>query len=280
MIKDSTLKAMVQLLDDEDTNVFSHIESEFIKFGETITPKLKEVVKYFDDKLIQDRVKLIVNKINCIPIKEILKKDNIDSDDIFDMWLRVSMICDPTLEYDYLKNTIIPSMKDLFKTIGASHQNSDEKLLAVQKAIYSVFEFDGSHSINKEDDVEYSNYYLLSYLFKTKVNNTISMALLYSALSKYAGLEVQAVNYAGYYAIRYCTRGQYFCVDTYNKGMIFTQEQVVTFLDKMKVDNNFMKYQTMTMKENFMNMLKALYVTLQHEQREDDAEIINTLLID
>ena len=69
-MKDTELKALVSLLDDEDTKIVSHVEEKILSLGTTIIPFLEEEWESNFNPTVQRRIEEIIHVLQYELLKE------------------------------------------------------------------------------------------------------------------------------------------------------------------------------------------------------------------
>src|ERR1051325_9902820 len=73
MMKKTEIDALIQLLDDSDTEIYGHIESRLIDLGKEVIPMLENAWSKSLDALLQQRIENIIHKIQLTSLKNELK---------------------------------------------------------------------------------------------------------------------------------------------------------------------------------------------------------------
>ena len=69
-MKDTELKALVSLLDDEDAQIVSHVEQKILSLGTTIIPFLEEEWESNFNPTVQRRIEEIIHTLQYELLKE------------------------------------------------------------------------------------------------------------------------------------------------------------------------------------------------------------------
>jgi hypothetical protein len=106
-MRDTELKALVSLLDDEDVGIVSHVEEKILSLGTTIIPFLEEEWESNFNPTVQRRIEEIIHMLQYELLKERIdqwyKSD--DQDLLTGMWL-VATYQYPDLELIKLKQDL------------------------------------------------------------------------------------------------------------------------------------------------------------------------------
>src|SRR3954467_7550222 len=73
-MKEQEIKALIRLLDDNDSEVFEHIESKLVTLGKPVIPILEKEWSSSLDALMQERIENIIHKIQLDSLQGELKQ--------------------------------------------------------------------------------------------------------------------------------------------------------------------------------------------------------------
>src|SRR5256885_5470533 len=74
MMKEQEIKALIRLLDDNDVEVFEHIESRLVTLGKAVIPILEKEWSSSLDAAMQGRIENIIHKIQLDSLHDELKQ--------------------------------------------------------------------------------------------------------------------------------------------------------------------------------------------------------------
>lgn len=107
MLPESELKALVSLLDDEDTSIVSHIEEKILSLGTSVIPYLEQEWESNFNPHVQRRIEELIHTLQYELLKERLQKwyESDDQDLLTGMWL-VATYQYPDIELIKLKQEL------------------------------------------------------------------------------------------------------------------------------------------------------------------------------
>src|ERR1051326_7042063 len=73
-MKEQEIKALIRLLDDNDTEVFEHIESKLVTLGKSVIPILEREWSSSLDALLQQRIENIIHRIQLDSLHDELRE--------------------------------------------------------------------------------------------------------------------------------------------------------------------------------------------------------------
>ncbi|MDX1627996.1 MAG: transglutaminase family protein, partial [Fulvivirga sp.] len=106
-MKKSELKALISLLDDEDSQVIAHVEEKIISLGEKMIPMLEDAWETNLNPLVQKRIEDLVHNLQVESLTNRLKDwfEEDKPDLLKGMWL-VANFQYPDLEFETLKQDL------------------------------------------------------------------------------------------------------------------------------------------------------------------------------
>jgi len=189
-MKNSKLKALIDLLDDPDNMVYESVEKELLKEDMQIIPALEEKWENSYDENCQDRIENIIRDLHFKKTKTRLKnwimsKEN----DLFKGFICIDRFQYPDLNLLNVKY----KMEQIKKSVWLEFKDSLtllEKITILNHFFYNINGF----SINHNNLKSPQNCYL-NQLLDTKTGNAVSLAILYTILARELGLPVRLTDF-------------------------------------------------------------------------------------
>lgn len=265
--------ALIRLLDDNDPEVLSHVENELTTLGTDGIGMLESAWEKAGDSLVQSRLEELIRKIQITHFTDELYKWRLGGgQDLTEGWLMLNQIQYPTLNVQKYRSEIKKLCNKIFLEFNPQ-MNDIERLCVVNKHIYMLMGFTGNY---KEPERPENNY--LSYLFDTKRGSSLSLTTLYQIVCQEMGIQLQVVNFMGYFALRYYRTNSHFYIDAYNKGMFFTPKQVQQFLQKLNADTNVAVYKPLSNIYTLLHLIHSLAQNYRKAEQVEKAEMFERLL--
>ena len=104
---DKQIKALISLLDDDDQEILTHVESQIMSLGGTIIPHLEEEWENNFNPKLQKRIEDIIHALQFDLVKQRLIewRDSDQEDLLKGMWATATYLY-PDYEYDALKQDV------------------------------------------------------------------------------------------------------------------------------------------------------------------------------
>jgi regulator of sirC expression with transglutaminase-like and TPR domain len=252
-LSDSTFEALIRLLDDNDPVVASHVEEELIRLGTSGIERLEKAWEKTEDNTIQGRLEELITRIQTGHFTQELYDWRMGGGgDLLEGWLTLTQLQYPTLNGQKYRNEINRLVNRAWLLMHPS-MNDLERLSVVNKLLYSSENYNGNYK-----DPERPENSHLSFVIDAKKGNSLAMASLYYIVCQQLDIHLQVVNFMGYYALRYYQPNSHFYIDSYNKGMFFTPQQVTQFLKKLKAESNVNTYKPLSNIYIILQMIEHL----------------------
>jgi len=186
MAKDySDLKYLLELLDDDNEEVYRIVHRRIIDYGEDILPELKNVWRNTDNVLLFERVDYLIKEISRINNSKRFKEwlSATKSRDILDGILYLSRMHNPDLDEKEIKEKINLYVKDIWLELN-NNLTSLEKINLVNHFLFKEYKF------KVEKTAEEYNHFFEAALNVKKLNEVSSSILYFYLCDK---LEIDVV---------------------------------------------------------------------------------------
>jgi regulator of sirC expression with transglutaminase-like and TPR domain len=272
-MNDDKFKALIRLLDDPDPVVTKHVEEELFTLGPQGIEKLEAAWESVDDALVQSRIEELISRIQISHFSgQLLSWRMSGGQNLLEGWLLLTQMQYPMLNVSKYRNELQRLVSKIWLQLD-SRMNELERLIAINKQLYSVERYSGNY---KESERPENNY--ISFLLDTKQGNSLSLSALYLIICEQLDIPLQVVNFMGYYAIRCYRRNSHFYIDAYNQGMFFTPQQVQEFLKKMDAEQNVNHYKPLSNIYIVLDLIKALITAYGNDNQPSKAALFDRLL--
>jgi regulator of sirC expression with transglutaminase-like and TPR domain len=243
MREDTSVLALVRLIDDPDENVYSHVRNALINKGPDVIPLLESSWEQEDYGLLfQSRIENLVHDIQFSKTKQRLQ-EWIDSShkDLLEGALIVANYQYPNMDEGAVHDSLKQIRKDIWLEINA-HQTAYEKVRVFNKIFYGKFGFSG----NSKDYHSPLNS-CINTVIETKKGNPLSLCVIYSIIAQSLDLPIYGVNLPNHFVLAYMDKdnlnpyintnnkyGALFYINAFAKGGIFDELEIKEFLKALK----------------------------------------------
>ncbi len=240
----SEISALINLLDDPDKEVYQHVSEKLLAFGSDVIPDLESAWEKTFDPVLHRRIENLIHSIQSGSTGKHLKEwIQINSDKLLEGAMIISRYQYPDLKTE----NVLKAIDKLKKAIWLE-MNYDltplEQVNVFNHVFYSIQNFSGN-TLNLLDP---QNCYI-NHVLESKKGNSISLGILYLILANELKMPVYGVNLPEHFILSYhkdlitpenttneIRRGVLFYINPFNKGMIFTKEDIALFLKRLNVE--------------------------------------------
>lgn len=271
-LPDTKFQALIRLLDDNDPVVAAHVEQELFSLGPQGIERLEKAWESTDDNVIQSRLEELITRIQVTHYTSELYTWRMDGGrDLLEGWVMLTQVQFPTLNVQKYRNEINRLVNRIWLLTNPG-MNDLERLCVVNKLLYTAETYSGNYK-----DAERPENNHLSYVIDTKKGNSLALAALYQIICQQLDIQLQVVNFMGYFALRYYQPNSHFYIDSYNKGMFFTPQQVTQFLKKLKAESNVNTYKPLSNTYIILQMIEHLRAAYAQAEQAEKVELYDTL---
>jgi regulator of sirC expression with transglutaminase-like and TPR domain len=243
MLNIKSVQALIQLIDDPDDLVYSHVHDQLKSYGPEAIPYLESSWESTDFGLLfQNRIENLIHEIQFSHIKDLLLNwIQSENKDLLEGAIIIARYQYPGLEVEKIHQQIELIRKDIWLELNPN-QTSYEKIKTFNKIFYEKYHFQG----NSKNFHSPLNSYINTVL-ETKYGNPLSLSLLYSVIAQRLQIPVYGVNLPNHFVLAYMDEhsvnhilgnknlyGVLFYINTFSKGMIFQENDIHLFLKQIK----------------------------------------------
>lgn len=244
-IEPTELKALITLLDDQDAEVFYHVQERLRGYGSEIVPHLMEAWEGTPNLVLQDRIEYVIHHIQLE-----------QSLNAFEHWIQTpeldllsgALIIAQHRYPDFNEHLIWNRVDQLKRDIWVEMRGFTspiEKINLFNHVFYRQWAFTVRAV---EEDVEGHDFFL-NRVVESRKGNELTIGMLYLAMARQLGLPVYGVILPDNFCLAYCRqeldedrllwgkeelqRGIQFFINPANKGLIFTRHELREHLKKI-----------------------------------------------
>lgn len=262
---DKKLHALLQLLDDNDPNVYKAVEEELKMADISVLPVIEEAITYTQGNSQQERLENIISHLRFRKTEEsIINWAQSDNNSLLKGWYLASCLHYYDLEFDSIEKEVQKIVKDVWLEINDS-LTSIEKTSILNHILFNTYKYD----IDSDSSYEPGNFFINN-VIKNKKGNQLSVAILYHIIAKRLLLPIFPIYFKSNYLLGYYDPAVsaeafgndappfLFYINPGHKGTIIGAKEMDYYLKKDNIE--FEKF-FMLSKES--TIIKQLFFTLQ-----------------
>ncbi len=275
-MQENELKALVSLLDDDDTEVSSHVEEQIISLGTEIIPFLEEEWEKSFNPTIQTRIEDLIHNLQFTLVKERLTAwaEQEGQDLLEGMWI-VSTYLYPDLELSKLKQDI----EQIYYEIWLEFRNAlspIDQIKILNGVLFSKLKF----RANTKNFHSPSNS-MLNVVLDSKRGNPITLCTVYMLVAAKLEMPVYGVNLPNMFILTYKTDDITFYINAFNRGIVFTKEDIDHYLKNLNLNALPRFYDPCDniefIKRSFRNLVVAFEKLGEYHKMEEVKMLLNSI---
>lgn len=273
-INKKELKALVTLLDDEDTEVISMVEGKIISLGSHVIPLLEYHWENIFNPIVQKRLEDLIHSLQFELLRERLSqwKDQPDPDLIEGMWLAATYSY-PDLELQKIKN----EMEQIYYETWLEFKNDSrpyDQIKILNSVIFDKLKF----KPNSKNFHSPSNS-MINMVLETRKGNPLSLCCIYMLVAQRLKLPISGVNLPNLFILTYKGSEQQFYINAFNRGLIFTRQDIDNYISHLNLTPNDIFYEPCSTKDIIRRLFRNLMTSFDEVGDHYKSEEIKLLLL-
>lgn len=285
MANDKEIQALIQLLDDDDHEVFKHVHAKLKSLGTDVIPVLEEIWSAELNPAAHERLEEIIHEIQFDSLlaewEFWLSKE---TPDLLTGAFLVAKYHYPDLNFDELAKKVFKIRQNIWLELNYN-QTPLEQIQIFNQVFYSFHGFKGSQSSNDYQD------FCLNQVIDAKKGNSITIGIIYQILANELGLPVYGVTLQRHFILAFCKRSildfssednsereVMFYVNPINRGSIFSRNEIKDYIEKLGAENEPTYFLPADNKAIVKELLNYLIELNGQQNREDRVKDLTNLL--
>lgn len=257
-LTDKELHALVSLLDDTDQEVKNHVWEKLASFGHEVIPFLEKKWEESFNPEIQKEIEELVHTLQFSQLKERLKewKNSEEQDLLTGLWI-LNTYQYPDLDFEKLN----ADMHQIYFDVWTAFKNDlmpYEQVRIINSVLFNQLKF----SANTKNFHSPANS-MLSSVLETKKGNPISLCGIYLLVGQKLGLPIYGVNLPNLFVLTYKTKDVSFYINAFNKGLIFSKQDINNYLEHLKIESRDAFFQPCSHKDIVIRSMRNLIVAFE-----------------
>jgi regulator of sirC expression with transglutaminase-like and TPR domain len=280
------LKALVQLLDEPDEQVYTTIHDEILDCGSHAVPFLEDSLYHSENELIRERAESLIRHIqNRRAFLKLKDWAEHRSTDLLEAYCLVSNLYQDEEASKANQKSVEKIYRDIWLEMN-DELTALEKTRVVNHFFFDVYHFSG-HQAKPNLPA-----YLLGNLLRMQSGNHLSLSVLYLIITQKLGLPVFGVNLPRHFILAYMddTRATrqaknytqkevLFYINPFDKGAIFRKSEIELFIQQQNIkpqENFFLPCNNLTVIRRLLAEIRLIH---QKKGQKNQEETINHLLL-
>ncbi len=274
MMQESEIKALVSLLDDEDVEIVDHVEGKIVSLGDVVIPFLEKEWETNFNPIVQKRIEDLIHSVQYVALREKLvewKKN--ESDDLLKGMYLIATYQYPDLELEELNAKIEQIYYEVWLVLNYDLQPIEQVRL-INDILFGKLKY-GANTKNFHGP----NNSMLNAVIDSKKGNPISLCVIYMLVARKLKLPIFGVNLPNLFILTYKTDETQFYINAFNKGLIFSKEDIDNYIGHLNLEPNPIFYEptdnVSILKRVLRNLIVAFEKIGDNERKEEMMQLLN-----
>ncbi len=169
--------ALINLLDDPDTNVFEAVKTKLISYGSNVIPLLEQHSELHQEIFVQQRIEFVITQMQWQLLLQDLENWKSKSEpSLLDGAILLAKINYPDIEKEKIYERFEKISKDVWIELN-NYLTPLEKINVITNIVFKFHQYSGV-----EINTQKANEFLLPHLLQHKKGNSFSITILYATL--------------------------------------------------------------------------------------------------
>lgn len=272
-MKENEIKALISLLDDDDPEVSGEIMRQIHFLGEAAIPYLEEQWENTMDIRLQSRIEDLIHQLQFDQLEIRLKhwKENEQHDLLKGLWL-VATYQYPDLTLEDITSKLDQLYYEAWSNFKEDLQPMDQVRI-LNHVMFNKFKF----SANTKNFHSAANS-MINQVLENRKGNPISLCVVYMLLAQRLNMPVYGVNLPNLFILIFKEEEFSFYINVFNKGLIFSKEDIDNYLDQLKLEPSDAFYDPCDNLAIIQRVLRNLMVSFRKTGDIDKYDEIEKLL--
>lgn len=285
MRENKEIVALLKLIDDPDDEVFDTVSEKLLHYGKDIIPNLEQLWELTQDAELQERIEKLIHRVHFQDLqKEMLEWSRSKNPELLKGAIIVSKYQYPELDIP----SILASFDQIRRSIWLelnSFLTPLEHVNIFNNLFYGYFKLQGNELTKRE-----AKHFFINILLETKQGNTFTLGVIWMALAEQLDVPIFAMDIPRQFILAYIDTLYHFhsteaegveqiqfFIDPLN-GMVYTQKDVDTYLDKIKATERETYFTPMTNTKVIVKLLEELSLCFVYNKEDAKADEIKQLI--
>ncbi len=279
------IRALLQLIDDPDDEVFDTVANKLLGFGREIIPNLEQLWEVTADEGIQERIETLIHRVHFNDLQEeFLEWSNSKNPELLRGAILVAKYQFPDLNIPSILTQFDQIRRNIWLELN-NYLTPLEQVNVFNSILYNYYKLQGHELTEREP-----KYFFINQVLESKQGNSYSLGVLYLALCELLDIPIFAIDLPRQFVFAYIDTLHHFYrqdddavqqiqfyVDPLS-GMVYTQKDVDTYLRKINYNDRDAYMAPLSSKRIIFKMLEELALCYRYKREEAKAEEIQSLM--
>lgn len=239
------ISALINLIDDPDQGVYTHVRKELVSIGQSVIPTLENA--WEDNSFgggFQDRIEDIIHEIQFLGVCDRLKEwVDAGADDLLEGAIILARFQYPELDEMWIKQQVAQIRNDVWLEIN-DNLTAFETVKVLNQVFFTMHGFTG----DKKNYHSPKNSFI-SDVLESKRGNPLLLSIVYMKVAQDLGIPIYGVNLPNHFVLAYVNKYNLiesideineksilFYINVFSRGMVFNKVEIEAFVKQLKLD--------------------------------------------
>ncbi|MFM9839931.1 MAG: transglutaminase-like domain-containing protein [Cyclobacteriaceae bacterium] len=274
-MKESELKALVSLLDDDDKQISLHVEEKILSIGKEAIPFLEHEWESNLNPSVQGRIEELIHTLQYELLKERLKDwyNSKDHDLLTGMWILATYQY-PEIELEKLKYELEQIYYDTWLEFRPDLYPFDQ-VKVINSVLFNKLKF-GANTKNFHSPGNS----MINIVLESRKGNPITLCVIYMLVAQKLKLPVSGVNLPNLFILTYKDDNHQFYINAFNRGLIFSKQDIENYINELHLVPQTSFYEPCNNLDIIRRALRNLVMSFEKMGEHAKAEEVKLLLIE
>ncbi len=274
-MKESELKALVSLLDDEDKQISSHVQEKILSLGTGAIPFLEKEWESNLNPDVQTRIEELIHTLQYDLVRERLKSwyASPDQDLLTGMWILATYQY-PDIELEKLKQELEQIYYDTWLEFRPDLYAYDQ-VKVINSVIFNKLKF-GANTKNFHSPGNS----MINVVLETHKGNPITLCVIYMLVAQKLKMPVQGVNLPNLFILTYKDDNHQFYINAFNRGLIFSKQDIENYIHELHLVPQQSFFEPCSSLEIVRRALRNLVMSFEKMGEHAKADEVKVLLVE
>ena len=272
-MKNTEIKALISLLDDDDHEVTQHVEDKIRSLGGLIIPHLESEWEQSFNPVLQKRIEEIIHDLQFGTLVERLSawKEGGALDLLEGLWL-VATYQYPDLSIEKLRRDLEQIYYEVWLEFR-NHLHPNDQVKILNNVFFNKLKF-GANTKNFHS----ASNSMLNIVMESRKGTPISLCVIYLLVARRLNIPVFGVNLPNLFVLTYKTEHVQFYINVFNRGLIFSRNDIDNYIAQLNLAPSPVFYQPCTHLDIVKRVLRNLMIAFEKTGDDDRVREVDRLL--
>lgn len=284
------IKALIQLLDDPDEDIYTQIREKLISYGSDVIPKLEDSWENQSfGVLFQERIEDIIHSIQFQDVCDRFRSwKQQGAPSLLDGALLLARYQYADLDEEDVRKRIEKIRQDIWLELN-DQLTALEQIKVINHVLFDIHEF----SPNTKNYHAPQNSFINN-VIESRKGNPLSLCMLYIILARGLDIPLYGVNLPNHFVMAYVDhrfaskRLEYgkevlFYINAFSRGSVFNHKEIENFLSQLNIEPQPKFFSPCSNLDIMVRAVKNLihaYEKLGYPSKKDELKVILDILQD